>query len=237
MTPEQLRYLVEVISKGSYSEAANSIYCTPQAVSRGIKELENEFGLTLFNKNEGKASTPTRDAVILARYSQRALMSFEDVKMRAELMKRRLSHEGSIRLGIEVSPYRGCPVAQADFAGFRDKWPRVEMSFAPICGMAWRSMILDGTIDAAVVVSHSNSPLIQMHPLFTETPVAVVSKASNLSNGPWIDARDIEGSFLASPYLLDGLHSLIESIMLRSGAEPHFQSIPPLIEGACTICE
>ncbi|MGM0124257.1 hypothetical protein IGI37_001631 [Enterococcus sp. AZ194] len=54
MNVQQLKYVVAVANNGSFREAAKKMFITQPSLSNGIKELENEIGLTLFTRtNKG----------------------------------------------------------------------------------------------------------------------------------------------------------------------------------------
>lgn len=59
MTLQQLRYLVEVVKKGSIRRAAESLYVTQPSISKAIGELEAELGVRILERNNrGVALTP-----------------------------------------------------------------------------------------------------------------------------------------------------------------------------------
>lgn len=51
MNEKQLRYFINIAELGSYSKAANMLFVSQQALSKSIKNLENEFGSPLFYKS------------------------------------------------------------------------------------------------------------------------------------------------------------------------------------------
>lgn len=54
MTLIQLRYIVTVAAAGTISEAAKRLYISQPSLTAAIKELENELGITIFNRtNKG----------------------------------------------------------------------------------------------------------------------------------------------------------------------------------------
>ena len=58
MTLQQLRYLIAIAETGSISAAANAIYASQSNLSIAIKELEREFGFSIFTRsNRGVALT------------------------------------------------------------------------------------------------------------------------------------------------------------------------------------
>ena len=51
MTLQQLRYIITIVNCGSISEAAKQLYITQPSLSNAVKELEQEYGITIFNRN------------------------------------------------------------------------------------------------------------------------------------------------------------------------------------------
>ena len=47
MRTEQLKYLVDVAETGSMNKTAERLFVSPQAVSKAIKQLEEELGVDL----------------------------------------------------------------------------------------------------------------------------------------------------------------------------------------------
>ncbi|WP_411745719.1 LysR family transcriptional regulator, partial [Reinekea sp.] len=48
MTLQQLKYVLEVASKGSMNEAARSLFISQPRLSTAIKELERDVKITIF---------------------------------------------------------------------------------------------------------------------------------------------------------------------------------------------
>lgn len=59
MTLQQLKYVVTIAAKGTISEAAKELYLSQPSLTAAIKELEAEFGITIFSRtNKGVVLTP-----------------------------------------------------------------------------------------------------------------------------------------------------------------------------------
>ena len=59
MTLQQLKYIITVAAKGTISEAAKELFVTQPSLTAAVKELEAEFGITVFNRtNKGVTPTP-----------------------------------------------------------------------------------------------------------------------------------------------------------------------------------
>ena len=54
MTLQQLRYVVTVAEKGTLSDAAKELFISQPALTKAIKELEDEMNISIFNRtNKG----------------------------------------------------------------------------------------------------------------------------------------------------------------------------------------
>ena len=75
---EQLEYLVAVAECGSFSAAAQKLFVTQQAISLGMKQLEQETGQQLFVKRKNK-TTLTYHGEKLLEFSYRTLQEKHDL--------------------------------------------------------------------------------------------------------------------------------------------------------------
>ena len=54
MTLQQLRYVVTVAEKGTLSDAAKELFISQPALTKAIRELEDEMNISIFNRtNKG----------------------------------------------------------------------------------------------------------------------------------------------------------------------------------------
>lgn len=51
MTLQQLKYIVEITSQGSFNKAAKTLFITQPTLSLTVKELENEIGFNIFRRS------------------------------------------------------------------------------------------------------------------------------------------------------------------------------------------
>lgn len=74
-----LKYAVEVAKKGSINKAAEELYVAQPNLSRAIKELEKELGITIFDRNS-KGMTLTPDGEQLIQYGKKILKQIDEVQ-------------------------------------------------------------------------------------------------------------------------------------------------------------
>lgn len=69
MTLQQLRYLIAISSSGSISSAAHNLYVSQSSLSVAMKDLENECGITIFERSNRGISL-TREGIELLGYAR-----------------------------------------------------------------------------------------------------------------------------------------------------------------------
>ena len=75
-----LKYAVEVARIGSLSKAAEALYVAQPNLSRAIKELEKELGITIFDRNS-KGMSLTPDGEKLIQYGKKILQQMMKYKI------------------------------------------------------------------------------------------------------------------------------------------------------------
>lgn len=79
MNIQYLKYAVEVAKIGSISRAAEDLYIAQPNLSRAIKELEKDLGITIFDRNS-KGMTLTPDGERLIEYGKTILRQINEVE-------------------------------------------------------------------------------------------------------------------------------------------------------------
>lgn len=68
MTIQQCKYVLEILRKGSFNEAAKSLYTAQSSLSAGVKALENELGIRIFERSNNGVCL-TSDGAEFVRYA------------------------------------------------------------------------------------------------------------------------------------------------------------------------
>ena len=71
----QVEYLLEVCAQGSFSKAADALLISRPAISRAMKDLEDEYGVTLFQRTT-TGVVPTEAGEIILEYVQKYYRQF-----------------------------------------------------------------------------------------------------------------------------------------------------------------
>ena len=87
MSPRQLKYFLEIYNQRSRKKAAEKLIISPQAVSKTIKEIEEELQVTLFIRGK-KSLEPTTEAVFLKNHAVKILEEYENINAIKSFHKR-----------------------------------------------------------------------------------------------------------------------------------------------------
>lgn len=100
MTIEQLRMLVKVAELGSLKAASEKLFKTQPAISQGIKQLEAQLGLQLFNR-QGYRLFLTDNGKQIYQHALRLLNEEKQIKQLAKFLT--VGNEATITVAIEAS--------------------------------------------------------------------------------------------------------------------------------------
>lgn len=78
MSPRQLEYFLEIYNQRSIKKAAEKLIISPQAVSKTIKEIEEELQVELFVRGK-KALEPTTEAEYLKNHAIKILEEYDKI--------------------------------------------------------------------------------------------------------------------------------------------------------------
>lgn len=78
MTPQQLRYIVEIAKHRSISQAASALFVTQPSISKAVRDLEIELGITILDRTN-KGVVFTKEGTELLFYAKKLLEQMESV--------------------------------------------------------------------------------------------------------------------------------------------------------------
>ena len=142
-----LRALVEVVRQGGFSQAAKTIHATQPTVSKAIKQLEDELGMPLLDRQVYPPRLTEAGEIV---YRRALSMLAERDDLRAELDALRGLQRGVLRLGL---PRLGSSSLFAPlFARFRSRYPRIEISLVEHGSRRLEELVMAGEIELAATL-------------------------------------------------------------------------------------
>ncbi|MBP3873117.1 MAG: LysR family transcriptional regulator [Lachnospiraceae bacterium] len=97
----QIKYAVEVARYGSINKAAEALYIAQPNLSRYIRELENDLGITIF-KRTYRGMVPTPDGEIFLRYARQIQSQIDDIE---RLYKGERTHKQRFSISVPRASY------------------------------------------------------------------------------------------------------------------------------------
>ncbi len=188
MELRQLEYFQMVCRVGNITRAAERLHVSQPSVSNAIIKLENELGITLFNRQKKQISLTNEGNIFLQRVEQ-ILNLIKDAK--AEMNDYGQLKKGLLRLGIP--PMIGTFLFPPIFMNFTKLYPEIELNIIESGSMTLRQMIEEGELDLGIVIISEASELLDTRPILESEIVVCFNKDHRLSNKKqiaWEDLRD-----------------------------------------------
>ncbi|MCR4628699.1 MAG: LysR family transcriptional regulator [Clostridium sp.] len=122
MNLNSLQYFLEVSKDLNMSRTARRLYLSQQALSLQIRNLEEAYGVTLFERKPSLRLTPAGEA--LQTTAEQILRENDDLINRFSAISH--SHYGTLRIGISTVRSELC--FPEILPKFRKKWPNIRIS-------------------------------------------------------------------------------------------------------------
>jgi DNA-binding transcriptional LysR family regulator len=139
-----LRAFVEVVRQGGFSQAAKVVFATQSTVSKAIKHLEDELGVSLLDRI-GHRSNLTAAGDIVYRRALKILAERDNLV--SELDGLRGLKQGTLRLGLP--PVGSSTLFAPLFAVYRSRYPGIDIRLMEYGSGRLEEILLSGDIDLA----------------------------------------------------------------------------------------
>ncbi|MFY9316213.1 MAG: LysR substrate-binding domain-containing protein [Burkholderiales bacterium] len=164
MTLTELRYVVAVAETRHFGRAAERCFVSQPSLSASVKNLEEELGVTLFERGKRGVFLTEAGEQIVAQ-ARRALEEAERVKSVAQQGRDPL--QGALRLGIihTVAPY----LLPQLVAALRRSAPAMPLDVEENTTANLDRMLKAGELDAVILALPYGGPGIETVPLYEES--------------------------------------------------------------------
>jgi DNA-binding transcriptional LysR family regulator len=169
----RLKVFYTVSQKLSFTKAAEALFVSQPAVTKHIKELEEQLGTSLFKRNGSNISL-TRAGQVLVKHTQHIFETY--AKLENELAQLNDSVSGNIRIGASTTLAQY--VLPRILALFRSTYPAIHFTFTSGNSEAIEHLVMTEKIDVAIVEGNSHHPQITYEP-FVKDEIVLVTKATS----------------------------------------------------------
>jgi DNA-binding transcriptional LysR family regulator len=186
---QQLRYAVALADAQSFTKAAVNEYVVQSALSQQLRKLEDELGVTLFERTTRKVS-PTSAGEALLPLMRQVLAGIERIKFDAQAISGTIA--GRLTVGMMEVPSESLDVA-ALMATFHTRYPKVAVTLRSGGSDLLIDAVRERKLDVAIVGSNlpSTAGRLTFAELFVESLVAVLPAGHPLASGDAVRLEDL----------------------------------------------
>jgi LysR family hydrogen peroxide-inducible transcriptional activator len=192
MTLTELKYIVAVAREKHFGHAAEACFVSQPTLSVAIKKLEDELGVTIFERGGTEISMTPLGAQIVAQ-AERVLEQTASIKEIAKQNKDPLA--GPFRLGIiyTIAPYLLPQLVKIMI----DRVPQMPLILQENFTARLIELLRQGELDAAIMALPFAEQGLSIQPLYDEPFVVALPKQH-----PWAQRTSINSQDLKSETML-----------------------------------
>ena len=171
MKLQQLRYLDAVAQNNlNISAAAERLYTSQPGVSKQIRLLEDELGLSLFQRSGRSLTSMTEAGAEVLERARRVLREVESI--RRVVADLRDGEEGVLSMATTHTQARY--VLPGVISRFRERFPKVGIELHQGTAEQINTLFVEGEVDLAIASGDSTPPGAITFPCYRWRPVVVV---------------------------------------------------------------
>jgi len=230
MDMRHLSAFVAVAEEGTFTKAARRLHISQPPLSRQVRQLEKELGVTLFLRRRDGIELTTEGYALLER-AQAALAAIKDFEGAAHSMG---SHVRALCIGIAWGLWGAVDRIRAHHA---KRFPDMRIAARDLC--TERSPTHERQIDVAVVRSPVDEAQYESESLFEERFVAILGDTHPLASRKAIKLSEL----VAEPLLMydrclgPGVYDKTLELYRAAGVQPSVVGTqpPPYAQGAMML--
>jgi DNA-binding transcriptional LysR family regulator len=169
----RLKVFYTVAQRLSFTKAAHELYITQPAVTKHIKELEQQLNIQLFKRN-GNNIALTIAGKVLVQYAEKIFQTYTELE--TELAQLNNMEAGTLHIGASTTVAQ--TILPKILALFKKTYPDVTFNFIQGNTDHISQLILDEKIDVAIVEGAAHSPQLSYSP-FAKDEIVLVTRANN----------------------------------------------------------
>lgn len=171
MTIQQLKYIVALDEERHFARAAEVCMVTQPGLTIQLKNLEEEIGIKIFDRNKVPL-TPTKLGVEIINRAKKILREANEI--RDFVVNEKNSIEGELKLGVisTLSPY----LIPLFISSMKTAAPKVHFIIKESNTGQLMQDIETGALDVAIMATPTGNANLIEHPIFKEPFVAYLNK-------------------------------------------------------------
>lgn len=210
-----LQTLLALVETGTLSKAAARVFLTQSALSHQIKQLEDHYGVALFERK----TQPLR----LSPAGQR-LHSLAETVMKAvreaerDIARIAQGNSGQLRIAVECHTCFDWLMPAMD--QFREHWPEIELDLVSGFHVDPLALLREDRAELVVVSEPQAREGIAFHPLFRFEIVGLMSRQHPLAPKAFLAPEDFAEETLLSYPVPEDMLDIVRKVLKPRGIEP-----------------
>ncbi|MFH6858000.1 cidABC operon transcriptional activator CidR [Staphylococcus capitis] len=187
MEIKQIKYFVEVVRQGEMTQASEHLYIAQSTISKAIKNIENEYDITLFDRSQ-KQIKLTDIGQTFYDNSLEFLALFE--KLSLEMNDVVNVQKGHIKIGL--SPMMNVQMFTNALNQFHKLYPNVTYEVIEGGGKIVENLTANDDVDIGITTLPVDHSLFHSVSLYNEELLLVVSNDHHLSDMEKVDLAELK---------------------------------------------
>lgn len=184
MTLRHLNIFVSVYEYNSITKAADALHIAQPSVSLVIKELEEYYGIQLFDRI-GRGITPTEAGKELYSYAIHIVSLFNEMAQRIK----NWDNVGTLRIGASITI--GTHILPGLIKEYQKDFPYLRIKVTVNKSATIEQHILDNKIDIGLIENQPDHPEILSQPFMKDNLCAIVPNEDPLSSKAYITLEEL----------------------------------------------
>jgi len=212
-----LRLTAAIAEVGSMMRAGEAIGMTQPAVSKAVRDLERDLGVTLFERGN-RGVTPTIYGEALVRHAQRVLAQLEHAAEEIE----DLAHGAGGRVAIGTLLAASAWLLPKAIVRLRAERPRVAVDVVEGTNDRLQPMLLRGDLDMVVgrLSEFRHRTGLQQEPIYSEEILILARPGHCLAGRPDLGLSDLQEADWILPPPETTLRRQLEKAFFDAGLDP-----------------
>lgn len=231
MEIRQLRYFLDIARTEHLTLSAQNLFVTQSTLSHGLRQLEEELGLRLFERL-GRGLKLSQAGAVFRLYAGRALQEIEAGRMALADMTGLQS--GTLTVG--VIPTFLNTLVPATVAAFSSAYPKVNIVVRDLRAGPIEEQLVAGELDVGIAFYPTERQEIETEPLFEERMQLVVNHAHPLAHRRTLAMKALAGVPLALLTRAFATRRLIDDSLRHAGVAPCVRVEMESVEALIAAC-
>lgn len=184
MTPRHMNIFVSVFEKNSITKAADSLHLAQPSVSLAIKELEEYYGIRLFDRI-GRGICPTETGKEFYSYAIHIVSLFDELEQKMK----NWDAVGTLRIGASITI--GTHILPGLIIQYEKAFPDLRIEITINKSAAIERLILDNKIDIGLIENQPEQAAILPVPFMKDSLCAIVPNNHPLAGQPSVTLEEL----------------------------------------------